>query len=54
MIEKFALNFLLAALQNKEVRAFLLEVVDRLAAQLLPKLAAVIPAAGTFKATIVR
>ena len=45
MIEKFALNLLLAALQNKEVRAFLLEVVDRLAAQLVPKLAAVIPAA---------
>lgn len=45
MIEKFALNLLLAALRNEEVRAFLLEVVDRLAAQLLPKLAAVIPAA---------
>ncbi len=45
MIEKFALNLIVAALQNKEVRDFLLEIIDRLAAQLLPKLAAVIPAA---------
>lgn len=45
MIEKFALNLLLAALRNQEVRALILEIVDRLGAQLLPKLAAVIPAA---------
>lgn len=45
MIEKFALNLLLAALRSEEVRAFLLEIVDRLGDQLLPKLAAVIPAA---------
>lgn len=45
MIQKFALSLIVAALQNEEVRKFLLEVIDRLAAQLLPKLAAVIPAA---------
>lgn len=45
MVEKFALNLLLAALRSEEVRALILEIVDRLAAQLLPKLAAVIPAA---------
>lgn len=45
MIEKFALNLLLAALRSEEVRTLILEVVDRLADRLLPKLAAVIPAA---------
>lgn len=45
MLQKFTLSLIVAALQNEEVRKLLLDVIDRLAAQLVPKLAAVIPAA---------
>lgn len=44
-MQAFILKLLVAAVQNPDIRAFLLEVVDRLATTLLPKLAAVIPAA---------
>lgn len=44
-MQKFLLNLLVAALKNDDIRAFLFEVVDRISATLLPKLAAVIPGA---------
>jgi hypothetical protein len=44
-MQAFLLKLLVAAVQNPDIRAFLLEVVDRLAATLLPKLASVIPVA---------
>lgn len=45
MLQSFALKLIVAALQNKEIREFLLECVDRIADALLSKLAAIIPAA---------
>ena len=45
MLQSFALKLVIAALENEKVRALLLECVDRAADVLLPKLAALIPAA---------
>ena len=45
MLQSFALKLVIAALENEKVREFLLECVDRAADVLLPKLAALIPAA---------
>jgi len=44
-VQTFLLKLLVAALQNPDIRAFLFTIVDRMTAALLPKLAAVIPAA---------
>ena len=45
MLQSFALKLIIAALENEKIRALLLECVDRAADVLLPKLAALIPAA---------
>src|SRR4051812_46180709 len=44
-MQGFLLKLLVAAIQNDKIRAFLFELVDRLAPLLLAKLAAIIPAA---------
>lgn len=45
MLNKFIIGLLASALQDERIRAFMFELVERLAARLLPNLAAVIPAA---------
>lgn len=45
MIQSFILKLLVEAVKNPDIRGFLLELFDRMADRLLPKLAAVIPAA---------
>jgi hypothetical protein len=44
-MQTFILALIVKAVQNDKIRTFLFEVVDRLAAVLLPKLASVIPVA---------
>ena len=45
MLHTFMLKLLVEAVKNPDIRAFLFEVVDRLGQLLVPKLAAIIPAA---------
>jgi hypothetical protein len=44
-MNKFLLNLLVEAVKNKDIRAFLLEVSERMAKVMLPGLASIIPAA---------
>lgn len=44
-MQTFLLNLLIKAVQNPTIRAFLFDVVERLAASLAPKLMSVIPLA---------
>jgi hypothetical protein len=44
-VQKFVVGVLLKLLADEKVQAFLMQIVDRLAEVLLPKLASVVPAA---------
>lgn len=45
-MQAFVLALIVKALENQQIRAFLLEFAEKLGAWLLPKLAALIPAAA--------
>jgi hypothetical protein len=44
-VQAFLLKLLVQAVENEQIRKFLLEVVDRIAGLLLPKLADLVPVA---------